>query len=121
MLLCLKEKTLSMAASLRQGVRGPLRSLRPPSLLRPLVDCGPQLDAVWLRNGRQFSVPALRPDCPPLLRVDLDAADATGHQPVVGLWVCGHRPSHFAAADRGFLATQPSALSSGRRFIATKA
>lgn len=31
------------------------------------------------------------------------------------------RPSHFAAADRGFFATQPSALSSGRRFIATTA
>ena len=40
-------------------------------LLSVLVDPGPQLDAVWLRGGQRFCVPALRPDCPPLLRVDL--------------------------------------------------
>ena len=68
---------------------------------RALVSVGPGLDAVWLRGGQQFSVPALRPDCADLLRVDLAAdPDVAGCRAVVDLWVCGRRHER----DRPFAA-----------------
>lgn len=51
-----------------------------------------RLDTAWLARRQQFHVPSLRPDCPPLLQVDLGDTDVTtGARAIDNLWVLGRK------------------------------
>ena len=81
---------LGQAAALRASARP---SLRAPSAsaaaVAPVVlHVSDRLDTAWLARRQRFHVPSLRPDCPPLLQVDLGDTDVTtGARAIDNLWV----------------------------------
>ena len=80
----------ALRASARPSLRAPSASA---AAVAPVVlHVSDRLDTAWLARRQQFHVPSLRPDCPPLLQVDLGDTDVTtGARAIDNLWVLGRK------------------------------